>query len=377
MTWKSGIRERLVLHRYENDEYLRLKYLRSPVYRPHFLPKALWWDELSDGIKINPTFLEDINTIENDPEDYPMLVNWRWKDYQNSKFFERLIMIHEIVEYVKKHGWSFIQYPITTLNEDLQSIFSDNIKNYKFKTKHVYRFVSFRGRNRPGLKILKHFMPFGFYGKYQPSYLMDIKSIPNTKRLYRAIRNVISNNYRLEKKSRYKKRYDINYDTILKFMRNKAKNCTKVYKDKIRHVGLYRLLIKDFELSGKTFYDIDPYMGEKSLASFAENCPYYYRPTPPFDEYNDKLAQFLNFEFNISKDGHRHDFTIFDNDHRLDLETYEAVLEELPKKVDTALVFVPNPIIDEITKKYKPDNSYTMRVSKAPHLNGEWLLYNF
>lgn len=379
LTWESGVRERLVFNRYENNEFMRLRYLRSPVYRPHFLPKARWWDRLSNGKHIKPSFQENINLIENDPEDYPMLINWRWSDYLQGRFFERLILIHEILDYITKHGWTSIKYPESTLNEDLQSVFSQDLKNYRFKWRHAYRFFRFTGALRPGEKILKHFLPIGFYGKYQPSYLMSVCSRGGARRVYKAIRNVIATNNRLHRNTRWKKRYDINYDTILKFMniRGYGGSYGRAYRKKFRHIGLYRRLIQDFELSGKSFFDIDPYMGEKSLAAFAQKCPYFFRPTPPFDTSFKPMADFLSAEFNCYDENARYDFTIYDNDLSINIDRFKAVMEELPHRVDMAIIFMNNEYMDEFVAKFPPDNGYHMRLGRFPPKNGKWLTYYF
>lgn len=380
LTWKSGVRERLVIYRFENFGYLNNKYLRSPIYRPHYMPKARWWDELSNGKTIKPSFLENINNIENDLDDYPMLINWKWNDYLEGKFYERLLMIHEILDYITKHGWTSIKYPEATLNEDLQRMISQNLKNYQYKHRQAYRLIRLT-ENRPGEKILKHFMPFGFYGKHQPSYLMSVCSKENARRVYKGIRNVILKNQRLKNKTKWKKRYDINYNTILQFMNiKKMHRSSRAFKQKFRHIGLYRRLIKDFELNGKSFFDIDPNMGEKSLAAFAEECPYYFRPTPPFDTSFKPMAEFLNAEFNLYNKNDRYDFTIFDNDINdlsINIERFEAAMEEFPDRVDMAIVLMSYEYMDDFIKKFPPDDGYNMKTNRLQIKNGKWLIYYY
>lgn len=377
LTWHSGVRERLVIRRYENDQFLRIRYLKSPVYRPHFMPKARWWDDLSNGRKIKPGFLEGINDIEHSPEDYPMLINWKWADYIKARFYEKLIFIHEVLDYITKHGWTSIKYPEATLSEDLQRLVSQNLKNYQFKRRQAYRFIRLSD-NRPGEKVLKHFMPYGYYGKYQPSYLMSVCSKSNAKRVYKGIRNVIRNNYRLDNNTKWKKRYDINYETILRFMNMKrVQSYGRAFKRKFRHTGLYRRLIQDFELGGQLFFDIDPNMGEKSLAAYIEGCPYFFRPTPPFDVSYQPLAEFLGAEFNQYERGMRYDFTIFDNDLVMNMDRFYAVMEELPNWVDMAIVFMDNEHMEEFTSKFPPDDGFYMKVCKNPAKNGKWLIFYF
>lgn len=370
IVWKSGIRERIIPARYENN-FKKDSYLRAVMYRPRFIrTNVQWWDQISTGNKINPHFLY-IDEIVDDTSKYANLIEWKWSDYFKAKFYERLLMHNDIIEYITEHGWQGCKYPEHVLRNSMQLMYDEKLSVYKSKRLKNYQITNYHGNERPGVMALKHFMPYGFYGFNDPSFRLTIKSYRDAKRVYKAINNIISHNLVRVKKGR-KQFINFNYENILKYM--KAKKSNPYYK--FRQIGLYRLLIQDFELSGQSFYDVDPIMGELALAAHAEGCPYYFRPTCPFDEYSDDMATFLSAEWHPDNN-ERYDFTIFDNGFKYDKDTYDTVMELFSEKVDTAIIFVNNKNIDEFCTKYPPDEEYKMRLSKSPDINGKWLIFHF
>lgn len=368
--WKSGIKERLVLPRTETSPYRKSSFYRSKIYAPVFVPKAMWWEDLSNDYYSKHNYLENINDIEYNIENYKNFINWKWSDFIKSKFFERLITTHKILDFIIKNGWNQEKYPIKSLNEDLNLVLNDDLTKYKLKKIDFYALRYHKGGVRPGEKILRHFFPMGDYSRKNPSNLFNCKNIDDIRRVYKAIKILIHKNYRLKDKP--KKIIDINYRNLLKCMRY---NKTPVAVYKHRQIGLYRRLMQDLDLNGKSFFDIDPSFGERALAAYVEDCPYFYNPTCPFDACASELSKFINYEFNIADD-RRYDFSIYDNEIYNKI-IFENILNTMSEKVDVGLIYLKNLYYDDFIKTNKPDKYFNMKTSRMSQYCGKWLLYYF
>jgi len=368
--WKSGIKERLVLNRPENNKYKRISYLKSPVYRPWFVPKATWWEQISNGFNPQPNYLNGVNDIEFDVSEYPFLINWNWSDVKKSYFFERLILVHEILDFIIDKQWKDIKYPTNFLVQDLESILKDDLSLYKMKSIDFYCLR--RKKPSPGSSLIKHFFPYGDYGYNNPSYLFKCDRFSNIKRIYLAIKLIFKRNYASKKKG-IKRSLDINYENILKTMKNNN-GPAKPYKSK--QIGMYRRIIKDLSLSGQSFFDIDPFLGERSLAAYAEQCPYFYNPTCPFDEYCHNLGEFLNFDFIEDDQIRRYDFSIYDSEEYSE-ELFEEVYDIMSRRVDTGIIYIKNMHYDKFKDKHKPDEYFNMKTSRMFQHCGKWMVFRF
>jgi hypothetical protein len=279
-----------------------------------------------------------------------------------------------VLQYIIDNKWQDLQYPEHTLNNSLGLLLDEDLDKYKHQSRLQVR--SFYGKERPGAKLLEHFMPYGCYGRDDPYFLFKTENIKDIKRIYLAIRNVISKNKRSISKGR-KKMLDFNYFTIMGSITKIGTTFShKTSPYRFRQIGLYRTIIRHFELSEKSFYDIDAIMGEKAVACFLENCPYIYRPVCPFDECGPRLMEFLNADY-CEDDGTHHDFSILDRGFRYDEDYYEECFELLSKKVDTLIVFVPDDAMEQFQNNHKPDESIQIKYSGRPLKTGRLLVYNF
>ena len=371
--WNTGIKERLVLRRRENNGYKIYKYLRSR-YRPRFMPPAKWWDDLYSEYKINHDFMY-VNELLDEEKTYSNLVRWKWCDYQKANFYERLLLHQQIILYITENGWNHNGYPSHVLSNSLKLLLNEKpSRYYKEKPKLSFKLTNFGGKERPGAKLLQHFIPHGLYGQFEPVYMFNMQKIRNKRRVYNSINCIIRHNIKREKRGR-KQFTDFTYETIFKHM-TKPRSSARVRPQKIRQIGLYRAMIQRFELSGHSMFDIDPIMGEMALAAHLEECPYYFRPSCPFDVSAKEMSEFLNTEFNEDIDGH-YDFTIFDNSMVYKEELYFAAMDIFSEKVDTAIIFVNNQNMDSFTSRFQPHEEYQMRCHNLEHLNGKWLVFHF
>jgi hypothetical protein len=340
--WKNGFKQRLILNKPEN-EFKDLSYRRSPIYNYHYMPLAYWWSDISDNKKLKPNYLEDINEIEHDLKEYRGMINWKYKDYENLKEYDRLIVISEIMDYIITNEWINPKYPKVSLTDDINNLLNDNPNTYK-----IHKFKGYHTKaTKPGEKLIKNFMPFAYYSKRSIStyVLFDFKKLYNIKRLYRTLLLIIKINEELKQKNK-KTRIDFNYETISRYFVTKRRyeKRKKYLAYRIKQLGVYRSLIQDLELNGKSFYDIDPYLGENALIAYSEKCPYYYRPTCPFDEHCHELEKFLNYKFNIDEKGH-YDFTIYDftiHDLPDKYEEFTKIFKILKSKADIVIIHSSN-----------------------------------
>lgn len=371
--WKSGIKERLIVHRYENNDFLLNRYRKSPVWRPVFLPQAMWWEDLSQNSVPILNYSDNVSELNDDVSKYSNLANWKWSDYEQCGAWERILLVHTVLQYVMDHGWKNQIFPEDTLNNSLQMVFNEKLNLYE--AKDGYKLRSFNGKERPGDKLIQHFMPCGHYGKNDPYYYLSTGSLPQKRRIYLAIRNIINRNKILKKKGR-KQFLDFNYDSIMKCMRKK-RTSYKIIPYRLKQIGLYRTLIKRFDLNNQSFYDIDPLLGEKYLSCMVEQCPYYYRETAPFDDKCQKLAEFTSYDCTADTDGH-YDFAIFDNGFVFDEDILEESWKIFENKVDMLIIFVQNPHMDIWLERHPdPIESISMKPSNRPDNIGKWLIYYF
>lgn len=371
VTWKSGIKERLVIKRFLNSYK---GYIHSRLIRPQFMPSAMWWEDLSNGYKPKPHYLDDVE-YEDDIEQYSNLINWKWSDFKKAGFFERLITIHEILEYIIKNGWKEQKYPNSSLINSLQLVYNEKTKAFKMNNSIGYKLKSYRKlAERPAGKLLEHFMPYGFYGKDDPYYFMSAKTMKQRRRIYLAINNVIRRNKTLEKKGK-KQFFDFNYRNILKMMRIQHKSI-RVIPYSIRQINLYTTIIKDLGLDGQSFYDVDPALGELHIAAHATNCPYYYRESAPFDQGCKELSKFLKSHCEKDSDNMTYDFGIYDGNFLPNYDKTEHAFELLTKKTNIAILYVANKYFDKwVSEHKKHDDQYEMKVSRSYLMSGKLLIY--
>lgn len=366
--WKSGIKERIVLQRRENNAFKRLRYLKSPKYRPHFAPRAVWWEDLSNGYEVVPNYFEGINEFEHNLDDHPGFINWKWSEIERMGFYERLILMHRILQFFIDNGWKKLIYPQQSLADDVNLILSDDLTKYKLKKIDFYCLR--RHKQRPGEKIIKHFMPYGHFGYNNPSHLLKCETFRDIKRIHSALRLLFNRNLKNPKK-----KSDINYNTVLGVIKNPTLHKqAKLYIP--RQIGLYRRIIKDLELSGRSFYDVEPFLGERSLAAYAEGCPYHFKPSCPFDENSKALGKFLGCEFYEDSDDRRYDFSIYDNEN-YDLDTLLHVHKLMSEKVDTGLIYIQNMYYDDFRAHHEPDEVRHMKTSRSFQYCGRWMIFNF
>lgn len=372
VTWKSGIKERLVTKRFLNRNSL-VYYSKSKI-RPWFMPPAMWWEDLSNGLKPMPHYLDNVE-YEDDLDKYSNLINWKWSDYKKAKFFERLITVHEIFQYIIDNGWKEQKYPEHSLTNSLQLVYNEKLQQFKLK-RSGYKTRSYpRLAERPAQKLLEHFMPYGFYGRDDPYYYMSTKTPRSKKRVYLAIRNIINRNYALEKKGR-KKFFDFNYNNILKMMRLQHRSSIRVAPYSIRQINLFVTIMKDLDLEGKSFYDVNPMMGELHIAAHVLNCPYYYRESIPFDQGSKELSKFINSHCEIDEGNSTYDFGIYDGNFFFDYDRTQHAFELLNEKTNLAMIFIPNEFYDKwISEHKKHDDEIKLMISRNKMKCGRLLLY--
>jgi len=374
VTWKSGIKERLVINNFDNDNKVKFKYyIKSPI-RPHFMPKAMWWEHLSNGYEPKPHYLENVE-FEDDTEKYSNLINWKWADYEKCGFYEKLLLIHEILQYIIEHEWKEQKFPENTLRHSLQMVYDESPKGFHFTRRRGLRIRSYRKlAERPASKLLEHFMPYGFYGRDDPYHFMSTKSIKQRRRIYLAIRNIIRKNRNLKSKGK-KQFFDFNYRNILKHMRNQD-HSVKISPYKMRQVGLLRSLIDQLDMQGKTFYDVDPMMGEMHIAAHTKECSYYYRESAPFDQGAKLLSQFIGSHCEIDNNNRRYDFGIYDGHLSPNYPKACYAFDVMKEKVDLAIIYVANEYMEQWREKYPGSHdSLEMKCSRDPNRCGRWLLY--
>lgn len=366
--WKTGIGERLYFNRYLTKHLFKTWY-KSSKYRPIKVPHVYWWDQLSNGRKIEPHYLCGVNDIEYDLHDYVSLKYWKWIDYRRANFYERLLFVQELMMFFMENKWQDFRYPDNILLDSYNEAANEDISNYKHKDN--YKCVT--RKEKPGIKLMQHFMPFGLYSTNSPSFYFKFKSRWYRKKLYNSIRRIILRNRILERKGRKKSFHNFSYRTVLKFM-NMNKRTIKTYR--FKPLGIYRRLINDYDLTSKTFFDADPGMGEKALSAFIENCPYFYVDSCPFDHYGPKMAEFLNMPINKFDESSRYDFSILDNEFLFDEKRIDDYMNKYSKHVDMSFVYVNDKNVIKITDKYPPNEMVGFYIHPYSSSRGKLLIYH-
>lgn len=364
VTWKSGIKEKWAINRKERMGRSIYKSSIAPIV----IPISKWWEDLSNDKKLVKSYKFGINELEHDVTKYPNFTRWSWSEFVKLGFYEQRIFVHEFLQFVLDNGWNNNQYSENVLNHSLQLVFDEQLKTYSYG--RGWKLGRRYAKEKPGHRLIDHYIPLDRYGKHSYSGFLDRRTKFHVTLLYRGIVNLIRYNRSLIKKGEKPKYLYFDYDSLLanlRFHREKAMVA------KIRPISLYRSIIKEFGMSGKSMYDFDPLYGEKSIAAFAEECPYYYRPTCPFDMGANGLAKFLGTSF-AEDHGGRYDFTIIDFNFKFKPDLFKIVMETVYPKVDSMIMFVDNFNIEEIIAKYKPRKSIPMRVSRFNMINGAFLL---
>ena len=335
-----------------------------------------WWDQLCEN-KVVPRYLKyNINEIDLNDNEYFNLSKWSYEDFSKLKFFDRYMFVHDLLDFIMEHGWKPFKYPDEILIKNYKDVVDENIKSHKRLTGYRLAKNTFKNKDRPGDLILEHFMPNGYYNLSSTKLIFNFKHKYTIHKWYRAILRIIYKNRRM-KKAGSTRVIDFDYKTIIKSIK------VSDYKDKhfkickFRPVSLYRALISDLGLSGKTFFDFEPRYGEKFLAAAVEECQYYFRPTCPFDTYYKDVAKFIGYD-GISEfdESIRYDFSIVDFDFKFNKSVFDHYMKNYFKLVDTNVIFVSAPFADDISKLYPPSKKIPMIVSNFPGLNGYWFVYN-
>jgi hypothetical protein len=362
--WKTGITERWFIP--------RVRPWYNTTQELWVIPKARWFDELSNGYKVPKIYMYNLNEIEHKKEDIEFSACWMWEDYKKAGFYEKMMFINEVTKHFMtcKIGY---KYPKDVLYQDYQDMINEKEESYYFKG--MYRF-SKKHRyavHKPGQLLFENFLPTLYYGKDNLINLLDWTYKFNATRFYRAIRGIIRHNKKVEKKIKSNNRttLDFSFRNISKFMCMKMKKRVRPFK--WRPVPMYRHIIRKLRYNGLSIYDYEPRYGEKAMAAANEGCEYYYNQTMPFDEYADELADFLGCKFYVDE-GYNYDIAIVDFNYFI--EEYEEIqyyMDNYREKTDRLLIYVPNKFIDRFRDEHGGQDWEKVRFCKYEPENGRWV----
>ncbi len=368
--WNNFIKDTISINRKLYGKGLQFK-------KKHFLwiaPDVRWFDELSENKSVPRFNKYGINEIESDDE-YFNLSKWSYDDYAKLKFFDRYLFVHSLLDFIVEHGWKPFKYPNEVLIKNYHDVLNENINSHRRANGYRLQKSTFRNTDRPGDLILEHFMPNGYYNLSSTKLIFNFKHKYTIHKWYRAILRILRQNKRF-KKDGIRKTIDLDYKNIIKAIKvsNYKQSFFKLCK--FRPTCLYRLIIKDLGLSGKTFFDFEPRYGEKFLAAAAEECSYRFRPTCPFDTYYKEISKFIDYD-NIGEynDNDQYDFAIVDFDFKFTRQMFDYYMKNHFKKVDVNIIFVSNPFVESIEQEFKPSRKIPMITSQFPGLNGYLFVY--
>lgn len=371
--WNNHIKEKIQIARRYYGKKIRSK-------KKHFLlvvPEVWWWDKLSNDKIVARHFKYNINELElNNSDEYFNLSKWSYQDFETLKFYDKLMFMHGLLDFIVEHGWKPFKYPDEVLRENYQNILNEGTNSHRRRNGYRLAKYFFKNKDRPGDLILEHFMPNGHYNLSNNKFIYNFKHKNTICRWYKAIRRIIRKN-KWFKKEEINKTIDFDYKTLIKAIKVSDRR-QKFFKSfKFRPIALYRVIIKDLGLSGKTFFDFEPRYGEKFLAAVVEECPYYFRPTCPFDTYYKDVAKFIEYD-DISEEDKsiRYDFSIIDFDFKFNKSVFDYYMKNYFNKIDVNVIFVSNPYVEEIMKKYPPTKKIPMRICHFEPLNGYFFIYN-
>lgn len=371
--WNNHLRDIIHINRKQFGKPIRAK-------KKHFLwtvPDVRWIDDIYDNKTVPRHFRYNFNELETKDDEYFNLSRWSYENYSGLKFLDRYLFVHGLLDYIVEHGWQLFKYPDEVLRENYQSIIDEGTNSHRKRIGYRLAKYLYKNKDRPGDLILENFMPSGHYNTSSVKLIFNFKHKYTICKWYKAIFKIIRKNRSL-KKNGINKVVDFDYKTMIKSIKV-SKFRDKHFKSySFRPVNLYRAIIYDLGLSGKTFFDFEPRYGEKFLAAAVEECPYYFRPTCPFDTYYKDVANFIE-NTNISKydESIRYDFSIVDFDFKFNMSVFEHYMENYFKKVDTNIIFVSNAYIDDISKKYPPFKKIPLIAnSHYAVLNGYLFVYN-
>ena len=371
--WNSGIREKYWIRRY----IIGFISAWTP-FKNRFLPEVKWWNELSNGHVMPKTYLYGHNDSLIKGDDIEPYAKWSWNDYYKSGMYERIMFVHNFLDYLMKHRWVPPKYTDDFLRTEYQRMINHGITAHKHDKTHYSVGAHYGKKGKPEDAIIRHFMPWDIMGKYI-LYRMYNKSRMRSK-FYKAIYSIINSNWakwRI-KKRKIKKRVkytDFSIMSIMKFTKPPRSSRRRMDFYKIKPVSLYRLIMRDNGFGGKSFYDFDPWLGEKSLAASLEGCKCYYRPTCPFDVCQKPMADFLNMEFHEDDGLQKYGFTIIDNNFASDNNDYLTmhILNEVKKRVEVLILYIRNNRYKYIMEFCKPYKVMNVRLSQYQRSNGKFL----
>jgi hypothetical protein len=305
-------------------------------------PDVKWWDQLYDGKILAKYYEYPVSELEFNNDDYFALYKWSFKEFNKLKFFDKYNFIHELYNFVKKHAYKVFKYPDDVLRFDFQLAVEDNIK---LLAHDGYIFPRYKNH---GNLLFKNFFPYQAYN-FSGMALNNRNNFNFL--LLKAIYRIIDNN--IQK--------DFNYELIMDSLAKLKYSHGKLHV--FRPTCLYRAIINDLDLNGKSFFDFDPRCGEKFLASVIQGCQYYFRPTYPFDLYYKKFADFLNYE-DISEynESTRYDFSIVDFDFKFSMSKFEYYMNNHFKNIDTNIIYVNHKFVNIVEKKYPPHRKIPIKI---------------
>lgn len=356
--YKSGIIEKWILNRLVS----RKIWVKSRIYNKIFeLKRARWIDDVYDGDTVNMTYLYRLNNIEYRSEDISNYANWSFRKFKKLKQVDRKLFIHEMMDYFAKYKYnSWQKLPDNILGRDIEYLFNIDPKCHHHKDGinifKLRRLVDF------GTIFIKNFIPTHLYCKL--NIYLSMKSRLYYIYLYNTINNLIESN----KTDPVTK--DFNVDNLTLFY--KTKN-GEVPLWKILPITYYRAIIDKYDLTGRSFLDIDPQFGEKSIASVMCDCDHYYVEVCPFDLAADGIANFFNKRF-IPDDGvMRYDFSIVDFGLKFDMRYFEHIIRNYRHRVDILFILVPLELDAEANKICECNEKFVLYINKQ--IYGYYFVY--
>lgn len=282
-----------------------------PIVR-HYLP-----DDPYDGEDLILRNEFPYDPLGGNAETYEEFFLVSGSDYKRSNFASQRIICNELVHNIKEN-WRHLEYPHDILVEDYKRILEFDID------KHLYRNY---------LGILTCYDNRGVPGKYVMASLTNWVSRFD-KRMSGGMRIMTAINKLLRRGK------DVTRGSLL--------SALSVHINYISPT-VYRKIIREFGLSGKSIADPRTDYGSKMIGCILEGCTYH------CSKQHSRLAEFLNADV-----------------HPLDEDYYDAVfldysfkpsesiwkdLEVWKEKTDFLLVYIPKSIFGDIRSFWKPEIS--------------------
>ena len=251
--------------------------------------------------------------------EYPAHIIIPKKEWENAKFIERRLALHEFARQIVIRGWIWPFYPQYVIDRELEKLKNSNISEHL--TDGIYYTLQYK-KHIPGLRILEHF--FGL------SELYNVLSRPRHAVRYL---NILSNR-------------NATFDThnlfriVMGHTKYKSINST-----------FYWLLFKNMGIKGRIM-DLTPNYGSRALATAMHGGTYVTEPNPLMNHAIDLgFSDFVGLNYEVDDGSGTFDLVILDDDMCAD--NIERIFE-YAGRAKCLMAFVGSWRRAEFQNKYKP-----------------------